>query len=65
MSRRGEHLAFKRDFDAQMCRLEWWSVRTLKGRIGGMLYERTAIARKPAEVAPEKSKENGASAFRQ
>jgi len=52
VSRRGEHLALKPDFHAQMCRLERWSVRTLKGRIGGKLFERTAIARKPGEVAP-------------
>jgi hypothetical protein len=39
-----------------MCRLERWSVRTLKGRIGGMLFERPAIARKPGEVAPREIK---------
>jgi predicted nuclease of restriction endonuclease-like (RecB) superfamily len=41
----------KRDFYAEMCRLERWSVRTLRDRVRGMFYERTAIARKPAEVA--------------
>jgi predicted nuclease of restriction endonuclease-like (RecB) superfamily len=39
----------KRDFYAEMCRVERWSVRTLRDRIQGMLYERTAIARKPEE----------------
>jgi predicted nuclease of restriction endonuclease-like (RecB) superfamily len=41
----------KRDFYAEMCRLERWSVRTLRERIAGMLYERTAVAKKPADVA--------------
>jgi predicted nuclease of restriction endonuclease-like (RecB) superfamily len=33
-----------------MCRLERWSVRTLRQKIDGMLYERTAISRKPDEL---------------
>lgn len=41
----------KRDFYAEMCRLERWSVRTLRDRVRRLFYERTAIARKPAEVA--------------
>jgi predicted nuclease of restriction endonuclease-like (RecB) superfamily len=41
----------KRDFYAEMCRLERWSVRTLREKVRKMFYERTAIARKPAEVA--------------
>jgi len=40
----------KRDFYAEMCRLERWSVRTLRDRIRGMMYERTAIAKRPAKV---------------
>jgi predicted nuclease of restriction endonuclease-like (RecB) superfamily len=39
----------KRDFYAEMCRLERWSVRALRARIDGMLFERTAIAKKPEE----------------
>lgn len=39
-----------RDFYAEMCRLECWSVRTLHKKIGGMLFERTAIAKKPGKV---------------
>lgn len=31
----------KRDFYAEMCRIERWSTRTLKAKISGMLYERT------------------------
>lgn len=40
----------KRDFYAEMCRIERWSVRTLRDKIRGMMYERTAIAKKPAKV---------------
>jgi len=43
----------KRDFYAEMCRLERWSVRTLRAKLGGMLYERTAISKKPAQLAKE------------
>lgn len=42
--------ALKREFYAQMCRIERWSTRTLQERIDSMLYERTAISRKPEEV---------------
>ena len=41
----------QREFYAEMCRAERWSVRTLRDKIGGMLYERTALSRKPAELA--------------
>jgi predicted nuclease of restriction endonuclease-like (RecB) superfamily len=41
----------QRDFYAEMCRIERWSVRTLRQKIGGMLYERTALSKKPARVA--------------
>lgn len=37
----------KRDFYAEMCRLERWSTRTLEKKIGGMLFERTALSKKP------------------
>ena len=30
-----------------MCGVEHWSVRTLRERIDSMLYERTALSRKP------------------
>ena len=41
----------QRDFYAEMCRIERWSVRTLRKKISGMLYERTAISKKPEELA--------------
>jgi predicted nuclease of restriction endonuclease-like (RecB) superfamily len=40
----------KRDFYAEMCRIERWSVRMLREKIGGMLFERTALSRKPKEL---------------
>ena len=40
----------QREFYTEMCRLEGWSVRTLRQKIDGMLYERTAISRKPDEL---------------
>ena len=42
---------YQRDFYAEMCRIEGWSVRTLRERIDSMLYERTALSRKPEELA--------------
>jgi predicted nuclease of restriction endonuclease-like (RecB) superfamily len=39
--------ALRRDFYAEMCRMERWSVRTLRAKIGGMLFERTALSKKP------------------
>jgi predicted nuclease of restriction endonuclease-like (RecB) superfamily len=40
----------QRDFYAEMCRVERWSVRTLRQKLDSMLYERTAISRKPEEL---------------
>lgn len=40
----------EREFYAEMCRIERWSVRTLRERIGSQLYLRTAVARKPEAV---------------
>ena len=40
----------QREFYAELCRVERWSVRTLRQKIGGMLYERTALSRKPEEL---------------
>ena len=41
----------KREFYAEMCRVEGWNTRTLEKKIGGMLYERTALSKKPARLA--------------
>jgi predicted nuclease of restriction endonuclease-like (RecB) superfamily len=40
----------KRDFYAEMCRVERWSTRTLNAKIDGMLFERTALVKKPERV---------------
>ena len=39
-----------RDFYAEMCRIERWDVRTLRQRIGGMLFQRTALSKRPTSV---------------
>lgn len=38
---------YQREFYAEMCRIEGWSVRTLRERIDSMLYERTALSKQP------------------
>jgi predicted nuclease of restriction endonuclease-like (RecB) superfamily len=40
----------QREFYAQMCRVERWSVRALRKKIASMLYERTAISKKPESL---------------
>jgi DUF1016 N-terminal domain len=37
----------KRDFYTELCRLERWSSRQLHARIQSMLFERSALSRKP------------------
>ena len=37
----------EREFYAEMCRIEGWSVRLLRERIDSMLYERTALSKQP------------------
>ncbi len=41
------HNELKREFYTQLCIYERWSVRTLQERISSMLFERTAISKKP------------------
>ncbi len=40
----------KREFYAEVCRLERWSTRTLQHKIAHFLYERTAVSKNPDEV---------------
>ena len=47
----------KRDFYIEMCKLEKWSVRTFRERVNSMLYERTAISKKPEETIKQQFKE--------
>lgn len=42
--------SLKRKFYTEMCRIERWSVRELRKKISGMLYERTAISQKPEKI---------------
>jgi predicted nuclease of restriction endonuclease-like (RecB) superfamily len=39
-----------REFYAEMCRIERWSTRQLRQKIDGMLYERTALSKKPDQL---------------
>ncbi|MFA7403198.1 MAG: PDDEXK nuclease domain-containing protein [Pelobacteraceae bacterium] len=40
----------QRCFYAEMCRIERWSVRALRQKVGSMLFERTALSKKPATL---------------
>jgi predicted nuclease of restriction endonuclease-like (RecB) superfamily len=42
--------SIKREFYTQLCIHERWSVRTLQERMKSMLYERTAISKKPEQT---------------
>lgn len=44
----------KREFYIEITQLERWSVRQLQERINSMLFERTALSRKPSETAANK-----------
>jgi predicted nuclease of restriction endonuclease-like (RecB) superfamily len=39
--------ALKREFYAELCRVERWNTRTLASRIRSMLFERSALSKKP------------------
>lgn len=41
----------KREFYAEMCRIERWSTRALDQKIQSMLFERTALSKKPEKLA--------------
>lgn len=41
----------ERDFYTQMCRIENWSVATLRKKTNSLLFQRTAISKKPEELA--------------
>jgi predicted nuclease of restriction endonuclease-like (RecB) superfamily len=47
----------KREFYIEMTKLENWSTRTLNEKIDSMLYERTAISKKPDELIKHELKE--------
>jgi predicted nuclease of restriction endonuclease-like (RecB) superfamily len=41
----------KREFYAEMCRIERWNTRTLSDKIGSMLFERTTLSKRPDKLA--------------
>jgi len=41
----------QKEFYAEMCRIERWSVRLLRQKIDSMLYERTALSKKPERLS--------------
>ncbi len=43
----------KREFYAEMCRIERWSTRALEQKIQSMLFERTALSKKPEKLVRE------------
>ena len=43
----------QRNFYAEMCRVERWSVRQLRQKINGMLFQRTALSKKPTRLVKE------------
>lgn len=45
--------AIQRDFYTQMCRIESWNVKTLRKKIDSMLFERTALSKKPDDLIKE------------
>lgn len=46
----------QREFYAEICRVERWTVKTLREKIDGMLYERTAISKKPEKLIKQEIK---------
>lgn len=49
--------SLKRDFYAEMCRIENWNTRTLRRKIDSMLFERTGLSKKPEKLAAMEIKE--------
>jgi predicted nuclease of restriction endonuclease-like (RecB) superfamily len=39
-----------RSYYTELCKIEHWNVRELRGRINSMLYERTALSKKPEKL---------------
>lgn len=49
--------SLQREFYLELCKIEGWSVKTLRQKIDGMLYERTAISKKPDRLIKKELKE--------
>lgn len=48
--------SLQREYYAEMCRIENWSTRKLRERIDSMLYERTALSKKPEKLIEQELK---------
>ena len=48
--------SLQREFYARICKVEKWNVRTLRQKIDGMLFERTAISKKPDKLIAKELK---------
>ena len=46
----------QREFYTQMCRAEGWNIKALRQKIDGLLYERTAISKKPEALIKKELK---------
>lgn len=46
----------QREFYTEMCRIEGWNVKTLRKKIDSMLFERTALSKKPDDLIKEELK---------
>ncbi|WP_426479050.1 PDDEXK nuclease domain-containing protein [Chryseobacterium sp. CBSDS_008] len=46
----------KRNFYLEVCKIENWSVRVLREKINSLLFERTAISKKPEEIIDKELK---------
>jgi len=49
--------SLQREFYLELCKIEGWNVKTLRQKIDGMLYERTAISKKPSQLIKKELKE--------
>ncbi len=47
----------QREFYLELCKIEGWNVKTLRQKIDSMLYERTAISKKPDRLIKKELKE--------
>lgn len=47
----------QREFYLELCKIEGWNVKTLRQKIDGMLYERTAISKKPKRLIKKELKD--------
>jgi hypothetical protein len=48
--------SLRREFYGEMCRIERWNTRTLQKKIQSMLFERTALSRRPKQLVQNELK---------